>query len=259
MIASLKDARYQALRSLFGPWMAQNLVPTELVGEGHLPSHGPALVVANHRSVLDPYLFSARSRRTINWVMAPFVAQIPLFGWLAKEAGAIALLAKGSGKSEALMVAMERAWRQGRLVGIFPEGMDGFVQPPPPGQVGTFHGSCVRAILRAKVPGLRIVPAAIYSRGDTNLGDMPGEVLALFDRKERAFQQGPMTLVGYQSALVVVGRPFTLDEDYASYHHPPEGSMEPEAQRLLVAARAERMRQAVQALLGRAEALHEEL
>lgn len=259
MIISLKDARYQALRSLFGPLVAESMVPTEIVGERHMPTSGPALVVANHRSVLDPYLFSARSKRTVNWVMAPFVAQIPLFGWLAKEAGAISLLTQGSGKAEALIEAMERAWRQGRMVGIFPEGMDGFLNPPEPGEVGRFHGTFVRAVLKAKVPGLQVVPSAVYSRGDTSLGEMPGEWLGLFDRSEKAFKQGGMSLVGYKEALIVVGKPLSLEADYPNYRHPAEGEDEDPAQAELVADRSERIRQAVESLMRRADALHEEL
>lgn len=254
-MVSLKDARYQALKNLFGPLVTDVLCPTEIVGEANLPAKGPGIVICNHRSAMDPYLFSARAKRVINWVMAPFVSRIPVVGWLAQQAGAIAIIPGEAGKSEALMARIVDVLRQGRLVGIFPEGLDAFVHPTVKDQVGAFHATFVRAALRAGIPDLPIIPAAIYPRVESDLGEMRGDFLGLFDPTEKVFQGEGMQLIGYRDALIVIGQPFTFGAHAAGYVHPDSPEAEPEAQRARVAALAELARGRVAALLTRAAQL----
>lgn len=253
-MVSLKDARYQVLKNLFGPLVTDMLCPTELVGESNIPSRGPALLVANHRSVMDPYVITARTRRVVNWVMAPFVSSIPLFGWMAEQAGAISIIKGEEGKSEALMDRMEQVLRQGRLVGIFPEGMNNFKHPVGPLTLSPFHGTFIRVILRAAIPNLPIIPAAVYSRHDTSLGELKGSFMQLFDPSEKSFDQD-MRLVGYQEALVLIGKPLTLDDYYAEYRHFADREAEPASQTAMVDKLADEVRQSVASLLERAALL----
>lgn len=218
-MVSLKDARYQVLKNLFGPLVTDMLVPTEIVGESNIPSRGPALLVCNHRSMMDPFLFSARTRRVVNWVMAPFVSSIPLFGWLAEQAGAISIIRSEEGKAEALIDSIEGVWRQGRLVGIFPEGMAHFRDPLDPLKLHEFHGTFLRAVLRARIPRLPVIPAAVYSRQEAALGEVNATMLKLFDRSEKSFDHGEMTLIGYNEALILIGKPLYFDDYYDRYAH----------------------------------------
>ncbi|MEB3222079.1 MAG: lysophospholipid acyltransferase family protein [Candidatus Sericytochromatia bacterium] len=253
-MVSLKDARYQVLKNLFGPLVAEVACPTELVGEANIPARGPGLLVCNHRSLMDPYLFSARARRVVNWVMAPFVSSIPVFGWLAQEAGAISILKGEEGKADTLIEEMVQVFRQGRLVGIFPEGMANFVQPVGPAEVATFRPTFIRAVLAARIPHLPIIPAAIYPRRETSLGEVSGAFLQQFDRGERSFKLERMRLLGYQEALILVGRPLTLDAYYDYYQH-GLGRDEPEAQRVMIESLAAKVRGHVVQLLDRAALL----
>lgn len=252
-MVSLKDARYQVLKNLFGPLVTDMLVPTEIVGESNIPSRGPALLVGNHRSMMDPFIFSARSRRVVNWVMAPFVSSIPLFGWLAEQAGAISIIKSEEGKSEALIERMEAVWRQGRLVGLFPEGMAHFNEPLAPTELHEFHGTFMRAVLRARIPRLPVIPTAIYARKEAALGEVNPALLQLFDRKERQFDHS-MTLIGYNEALILIGKPLYFDEYYDAYHHAPDRH-EPAAQTELVHQLVGTVRQSVSHLLERAALL----
>jgi 1-acyl-sn-glycerol-3-phosphate acyltransferase len=254
-MVSLKDARYQVLKNLFGPLVTDMLCPTEIVGESNIPSRGPALLVANHRSVMDPYVMTARTRRVVNWVMAPFVSSIPIFGWLAQEAGAISIIKGEEGKSEALMERMEQVLRQGRLVGIFPEGMDNFKRPIGPMALSPFHGTFMRVVLNARIPRLPVIPAAVYSRADTSLGDIKGSFMQLLDPSERTFELPDMKLVGYKEALIVIGKPLTFDEYYDRYTHPANREDEAPEQTALVDELAERVRGSVAHLLERAALL----
>jgi 1-acyl-sn-glycerol-3-phosphate acyltransferase len=250
-VVSLKDARYQVLKNLFGPLVANVACPTEMVGEAHIPGRGPGLLVCNHRSLMDPYLISARARRVVNWVMAPFVSSIPVFGWLAHEAGAISILKGEEDKAEALIEDMGQVFRQGRLVGIFPEGMANFVHPVGPCDVSSFRPTFIRAVLAARIPNLPIIPAAIYPRRESTLGEVSGTFLQQFDPGERSFQLDRMRLIGYQEALIVVGRPLTLDAYYDRYIHQPT-CQEPEEQALLIESLAAMVRGHVAQLLDRA-------
>jgi 1-acyl-sn-glycerol-3-phosphate acyltransferase len=253
-VVSLKDARYQVLKNLFGPLVAEVACPTEIVGESHIPTRGPALLVCNHRSVMDPYLFSARTRRVVNWVMAPFVSSIPVFGWLAQQAGAISIIKGEERKAEALIEDMVRVLRQGRLVGIFPEGMAQFADPLGPLELQPFRGTFIRAVLSARIPHLPVIPAAIYPRRETSLGEVSGQILQLFDPGEKTFDQPSLKLVGYQEALIVIGRPITFDAYYDQYEALPPHE-EPEAQARLVAELSEKMRGSVHQLVQRAALL----
>lgn len=254
-MVSLKDARYQVLKNLFGPLVTEMLCPTEIVGESHVPTRGPGLLVCNHRSLMDPYLFSARfSRRVVNWVMAPFVSSIPLFGWLAEQAGAIPIIKGEDGKAEALIEQMEHVWRQGRLVGIFPEGMENFLHPVGPLALSEFHSTFMRALLKARIPNLPVIPAAIYSREEAELAEVRSGVMQLFDRTERTFVRGDMHLIGYREALIVIGKPLTFDAYYDRYHHAPS-RRESADQTQLVESLVDQVKASVERLLERAALL----
>jgi 1-acyl-sn-glycerol-3-phosphate acyltransferase len=252
-MVSLKDARYQVLKNLFGPLVTDMLCPTEIVGEGNIPSRGPALLVCNHRSMMDPFLFSARSKRVVNWVMAPFVASIPVFGWLAEQAGALAIIQGEEGKAEALIDRMTDVWRQGRLVGIFPEGMDNFVRPVGPDELSGFHATFIRAVLKARVPHLPVIPSALYSRSEGQLAEVKGDLLKLFDRSERMFDSD-MHLIGYREALILIGKPLYFDAYYDRYRHAAD-RQEPAEQTALVEQLVGQVQDAVGHLLQRAALL----
>ncbi|MDB5099831.1 MAG: phospholipid/glycerol acyltransferase [Cyanobacteria bacterium RYN_339] len=254
-MVSLKDARYQVLKNLFGPLVTDMLCPTEIVGESNIPSRGPALLVANHRSVMDPYVMTARTKRVVNWVMAPFVSSIPVFGWLAEQAGAISIIKGEEGKAEALIDRMDAVLRQGRLVGIFPEGMDNFKRPVGPMTLSQFHGTFMRVVLRAAIPNLPVIPAAVFSKRDASLGEVKGSMMKLLDPSERAFALPDMKLVGYQEALIVIGKPLRFDEYYDRYIHPTDRDGEDPAQQALVDQLTEQVRGSVANLLERAALL----
>ena len=253
-MVSLKDARYQVLKNLFGPLVTDLVCPTEIVGETNIPSRGPALLVCNHRSVMDPYVFSARTKRVVNWVMAPFVSSIPVFGWLAQEAGAISIIKGEDNKAEALIEDMVRVLRQQRLVGIFPEGMANFTDPVGPLELSDFKGTFMRALLSARIPDLPVIPAAVYPRRETNLGKLDGNLLQLFDPGEKTFDRGAMHLVGYGEALIVIGRPMRFDAYYDRYEPVAPRDESPEQARMIEELAAQ-VRGGVHQLLQRAALL----
>jgi len=87
----------------------------------HLPRDGPAIVVSNHISGLDPLLIQSACRyRLITWMMAREYMELPAMGRIFRVLGVIPV-DRGSRETGPL----RRAFRQldnGRIIGIFPEG-----------------------------------------------------------------------------------------------------------------------------------------
>lgn len=94
-----------------------------------LPETGPALVVANHISGLDPLLLIAASRRPLRFIIAS--EQYHRFGlrWLFKAVGCIPVDRKG--RPERAFRAALRALEQGEVVALFPHGAIHLDSHPP--------------------------------------------------------------------------------------------------------------------------------
>jgi glycerol-3-phosphate O-acyltransferase / dihydroxyacetone phosphate acyltransferase len=99
------------------------------VDGGRVPSHGPALLVANHpNSLLDPALVVAVAGRPVR-----FLAKAPLFtdamvGWLVRGAGSIPVYRReddtaAMAQNAESFAAVFQALADGAAVGIFPEGL----------------------------------------------------------------------------------------------------------------------------------------
>jgi 1-acyl-sn-glycerol-3-phosphate acyltransferase len=126
-------------------------------GAKHIPHEGPAIVVANHQSFLDPPAHGIALRDR------PFrpLARASLFrtriggAWL-RSVGVIPLKDDG-GDAAAIREALD-SLKQGRVVLIYPEGSrseDGAMMP--------FEAGVSLIVRRAKVP---VVPAAIEGAFD---------------------------------------------------------------------------------------------
>jgi glycerol-3-phosphate dehydrogenase (NAD(P)+) len=121
------------------------------IGLEHIPSDGPVLLAANHRSFSDPFMIGCCLGRPLR-----FVAKVELFdkrwkAWLLLALGAFPIR-----RAESDEDAMETAriiLEQGGAVGIFPEGTR--VRPGPLGEPKRGTG---RLVLETGAP---VVPVAI--------------------------------------------------------------------------------------------------
>lgn len=86
----------------------------------HVPPAGGAILVCNHTSSLDPVFLQAVSPRLITWMMAREYAYMFGVRWFFEAIEPI--LVERSGRDMAATRAALRGLRDGKLLGIFPEG-----------------------------------------------------------------------------------------------------------------------------------------
>jgi 1-acyl-sn-glycerol-3-phosphate acyltransferase len=85
-----------------------------------LPLEGPAILVCNHISGLDPLMIQSVCPRAIVWMMAREYYDIKILNWFFRTINAIPV--DRSGRDLAPTRAALRALGEGRVLGIFPEG-----------------------------------------------------------------------------------------------------------------------------------------
>lgn len=136
------------------PWMRLDLEGADLV-----PRHGPAVLVANHRSYLDPIaigLLMARVGRPVRFLGKKEVFDAPLVGDLVSALGGIRV-DRGTGSDEPLRAAQD-ALAAGELVAIMPQGTiprgPAFFDPELKGRWG--------AVKLAESAGVPIIPIGVW-------------------------------------------------------------------------------------------------
>lgn len=121
----------------------------EVISPPVLPRRGAGILVCNHTSGLDPLLIQSACRRTIIWMMAQEYYQMRSLNWMFRRIDAIPVGREGR-DATATRGAL-RALKQGRIVGIFPEGRIERTRELMPFQTG--------AALMAIRTGVPIYPA----------------------------------------------------------------------------------------------------
>jgi 1-acyl-sn-glycerol-3-phosphate acyltransferase len=131
------------------------LVRLRFVGLDRIPESGPAILAANHVSVLDPIAIalatSARGRPVRFLAAAEFFAH-PVWGWALRRTRHIPVR-RGTRDLGALR-QLQDVLHQGGLAGIFPEGRVGNGELPLKGRSGL-----ARAALAARVP---VLPVGVW-------------------------------------------------------------------------------------------------
>jgi 1-acyl-sn-glycerol-3-phosphate acyltransferase len=85
-----------------------------------LPRSGPAILVCNHTSGLDPLLLQGTINRVIVWMMAKEYYEMAALRWFFETIEAIPV--SRNGRDSAATRAALRALEHGNILGIFPEG-----------------------------------------------------------------------------------------------------------------------------------------
>ncbi len=173
----------------FIAWLLINLLyrlrPT---GLHNVPEEGPAIVVCNHVSYMDPILLAGCIKRPMRFVMWYRIFQVPLLRFFFEHMHAIPIA--GRMEDEQIMnEAFERVDEElaaGNVVCIFPEGAitrDGKIHrfrpgiekiiarrpvPVVPVALGRLWGSWFS---RRRTGGLRTIPGRLFARVRVTVGE----------------------------------------------------------------------------------------
>jgi len=137
-------------------------------GIDNIPERGPALLICNHVSFVDPIVISAACRRPVRFIMDAGIFRIPLLNTVFRGMKAIPVAPQKEDPEvyeRAFQVAAQEL-RDGQLVCIFPEG-----RLTPDGNVGEFRAGMLRILKETPVP---VVPLA--------LSNLWGSMFSRFER-----------------------------------------------------------------------------
>jgi 1-acyl-sn-glycerol-3-phosphate acyltransferase len=111
---------YRTVRVAFRV-IAAPLFRFRVSGAEHVPRRGPAILVAPHRSWLDPACIGGACPRPVRFLIMERVFTLRGAGWFFRAMHALPVDPAGESSLAAVRAALG-ALRAGELVGIFPEG-----------------------------------------------------------------------------------------------------------------------------------------
>lgn len=122
-------------------------------GREHVPTRGPVILAANHRSFLDSVFIPLVLRRRVTYVAKAEYFDDPKTAWFFKACGQIPIRREGGSASEGALAAATDVLRRGGVFAIYPEGTrtrDGYTHRG--------HTGVARLALRTGAP---IVPVGL--------------------------------------------------------------------------------------------------
>lgn len=111
----------------------------QVTGANNVPDKGPVIVCANHMSYWDPPLVGVSLKRQVHFMAKEELFRIPLLGSALRGIGTFPVK-RGTADPSAIRQAA-RLLRDGRVMGIFPEGTR--VRPGTTGK--HYHGAALLA------------------------------------------------------------------------------------------------------------------
>lgn len=178
--------------------------------QDRIPGETPLVVVSNHRSFMDAPVLMAALAKPVRIACHHYMGQVPIMRDLVvNQLGCFPLDAVAQRQQSFLLQGAELL-RSNQLVGVFPEGATPMVNLTKPQEVGRFHRGFAHLALRAKIPGLAVLPVAIAAQEEHQVDALvPLKLLKLFDPAEPLFnQEGWHPVVVYKKLTVSIGRPY---------------------------------------------------
>src|SRR5271165_2414143 len=126
-------------------------------GRGKLPWRGPAVIVANHASLIDILVLFALYR-PFKWVSKASNFRLPFIGWNMTLNDYVPLVRGSKESIVKMMTECRRHLAQGSPVLIFPEGTR-----TRDGELQAFKDGAFRLAVEAGCP---VIPIAVHATGD---------------------------------------------------------------------------------------------
>jgi len=161
-------------------------------GIENIPDDGPAVLISNHVSFVDPLVIAAASRRPIRFVMDHRIYRLPLIGFVFRHMHAIPIAParEDAAMMEAAFEEVAQALAAGELVAIFPEG-----RITDSGELYPFRPGVQRIVGRTPVP---VIPMALQ-----------GLWGSFFSRKDGPAMSRPLRRGMFSRIALTVGTPVT--------------------------------------------------
>jgi len=149
---------------LLGPLLRLFCRPT-VEGVENVPEHGGAIIASNHLAVVDSFLLPLLVPRRITFLAKrEYFTQPGLVGWVKKTffsgVGQVPIDRSGGSAAQAAMSTAIRVLREGKLLGIYPEGTRS-----PDGRLYKGKTGVARMALESGVP---VVPAVMIGTDRVN-------------------------------------------------------------------------------------------
>jgi 1-acyl-sn-glycerol-3-phosphate acyltransferase len=127
-------------------------------GREHVPTQGPVILAANHRSFLDSIFLPLVIRRRVTFVAKAEYFDDPKTAWFFRAVGQIPIRREGGSASEGALAAATDVLERGGVFGIYPEGTrtrDGLTHRG--------HTGVARLAMRT---GAKVVPVGLVGTDD---------------------------------------------------------------------------------------------
>lgn len=139
-----------------GHWFIRPLLHVlyraEVSGDERVPEHGPAILAANHESLVDPFVLGLATRRVVHYMAKSELFRNDVLRPLMRGFGTFPI-ERGRGDREA-MARARALLERGEIVGMFPQGTAQPLRHRP------FRRGAARLALQSGVP---IVPVCLVA------------------------------------------------------------------------------------------------
>lgn len=195
---------YEGVRTFVGPWLSFAFrVRSE--GTENIPPSGGALLICNHRSIIDPLSLMCTVDRYVHFVAGFQGFVVPMVKTLYHMTGMVKLSMKSARHSAKGVDEAVQLMKDGEIVGIFPEGIESFMRPDKSSKISYFRTGFARMALEAQVP---IIPAVVIPQEETRMPPASGKLAS--HHSSRGTREGALRFLFYKHVLVRVGRPIDL-------------------------------------------------
>ena len=160
---------------LLGPLLAI-LARPKVEGLEYVPQSGPVILASNHLAVMDSFYLPLVVRRRITFLAkSEYFTGTGLKGWLSRwfftAVGQVPIDRSNADTAQAALDTADRVLREGKLLGMYPEGTRS-----PDGRLYKGKTGLARLALETGVP---VIPVAMIG---TNVVNPPGTTMLRFGR-----------------------------------------------------------------------------